>query len=106
MLSYRPTISGEDVANCEIGRCDPTRPARRPRRGRLRSLQLRHGSGMMGIYSVMYYLHFHTKQNEINPPGRSIQTGEGACGHPERLREEAGGAAGHDQHILGREYEL
>ena len=50
-LSYRPTISGRDVANCEIGYSDPARPARRPRRGRLRSLQLRHGSGMMRFYA-------------------------------------------------------
>ena len=44
-------------------------------------------------------------QNGINPTGRGVQTGEGARRHPERLRQEAGGAAGHDQHILGREYE-
>ena len=44
--------------------------------------------------------------NGTNPPGRGFSTGEGARRHPERLREEAGGAAGHDQHILGREYEL
>ena len=45
-------ISGEDVTNCEIGCSGPARPPWHPPRGRLRSLQLSHGSGMMGLYAV------------------------------------------------------